>query len=208
MWIDVYDFDGTLYHGDSTIHFWFYCLARKPALLRYLPRQGRAVLMLALRRWDLTRTKSEFFAYLTGIDVPAMAEAFWACPATVKRLMPWFCPEDSELPVVIISASPELTLRPLLARWPTVRLIGTQVNPATGQLLGRNCKGTEKVARLAALVPDAQIRAMYTDDLRADAPLLRLAQQRFHVRGRQARRVWQAEPGRARKDKPNLRVHR
>ena len=40
MRIDVYDFDGTIYDGDSTVDFWLYCLRRKPSLLRFLPHQA------------------------------------------------------------------------------------------------------------------------------------------------------------------------
>ena len=194
MWIDAYDFDGTLYRGDSTVDFCRFCLARKPALLRYLPRQARALWMLAVRRWDLTRAKGELLCFFAGIDAPAMAEAFWARPAAQRRLVPWFTPADSTLPVVILSASPELILRPVVSRWPGVRLIGTRVDAATGALTQRNCKADEKVRRLAEELPDVLIRAMYTDDLKADAPLLRLAQQRYHVQKGQYRRVWDASP--------------
>ena len=33
MRIDVYDFDGTIYDGDSTVDFTRFCLRRHPAVL-------------------------------------------------------------------------------------------------------------------------------------------------------------------------------
>ena len=39
MWIDIYDFDGTIFRGDSTRAFWLYCLRKKPALVKFLPSQ-------------------------------------------------------------------------------------------------------------------------------------------------------------------------
>ena len=38
MRIDVYDFDGTIYDGDSTVDFTRFCLRRHPAVLAGLPR--------------------------------------------------------------------------------------------------------------------------------------------------------------------------
>ena len=37
MRIDVYDFDGTIYDGDSTVDFTRFCLRRHPAVLAGLP---------------------------------------------------------------------------------------------------------------------------------------------------------------------------
>lgn len=37
--MNVYDFDGTIYNGDSTIDFFLYALKRNPSVLRYLPKQ-------------------------------------------------------------------------------------------------------------------------------------------------------------------------
>ena len=49
MRIDVYDFDGTIYDGDSTVDFTRFCLRRHPAVLAGLPRFiGTSVLLLSL----------------------------------------------------------------------------------------------------------------------------------------------------------------
>ncbi|MDR3051767.1 MAG: haloacid dehalogenase-like hydrolase [Oscillospiraceae bacterium] len=189
-WIDVYDFDGTLFYGDSTVHFWLYCLRKKPALARFLPAQLWAVTLTALRVWRWQRAKGLFLCFFRGIDATDMARRFWDDPRTQKRLMPWFQPQHSELPVVIASASPEVTLAPIAARYGAALLVGTQVDASTGALLGPNCRGQEKINRLQAALPGFRVRAMYTDSVRADGPLLRLAQQRYLVRGRQVKRLW------------------
>lgn len=38
MRIDVYDFDGTIYDGDSTVDFTRFCLRRHPGVLAGLPK--------------------------------------------------------------------------------------------------------------------------------------------------------------------------
>ena len=40
MRIDVYDFDGTIYDGDSTVDFTRFCLRRHPAVLAGLAGAG------------------------------------------------------------------------------------------------------------------------------------------------------------------------
>ena len=35
--MNVYDFDGTIYDGDSTLDFWYFCLKKHPQILLYLP---------------------------------------------------------------------------------------------------------------------------------------------------------------------------
>ena len=37
--MNVYDFDKTIYRGDSTKDFYFFLLRRHPVLIRYLPKQ-------------------------------------------------------------------------------------------------------------------------------------------------------------------------
>ena len=61
MRIDVYDFDGTIYDGDSTVDFTRFCLRRHPAVLAGLPRFIGTSVLLALGRRNLTQFKSVLF---------------------------------------------------------------------------------------------------------------------------------------------------
>jgi len=190
MWIDLYDFDGTIFKGDSTRVFWLYCLRKKPALAKHLPRQLAALLMMACKRWDLTRGKGVFLRFVRDIDLESMAERFWVEPRIQRRVAPWFGKRDDALPTVIASASPEILLAPIARRYGVRRLIATRIDPRTGALTSPNCKGEEKVGRLREALPGAMIRAMYTDDRRADGPLLAMAQQKYIVRRGVVKRVW------------------
>ncbi|MBQ7826006.1 MAG: hypothetical protein IJ337_06620, partial [Clostridia bacterium] len=55
-------------------------------------------------------------------------------------------------------------------------LIGTRADGVTGQLIGKNCKGAEKIERIREAMGEYTVRAMYTDDARADGPLLKIAE--------------------------------
>ena len=47
--INVYDFDKTIYDGDSTIDFYLYCLNRNKTLIFMLPTQLYGMLLYILK---------------------------------------------------------------------------------------------------------------------------------------------------------------
>lgn len=99
-------------------------------------------------------------------------------PAALDR-MRWHLAEGHR--VVIVTASLEAYVRPWAHRHGIEEVIGTRLEVdasgrLTGRLVGRNCYGPEKVARLRALVGEIQRERMYAyGDSRGDQELLDLA---------------------------------
>ena len=62
--MNVYDFDKTIYDGDSTVDFFKYCIKRDPRLLRYIFRLGAALLCYILKIYDKTKFKEKFYCFL------------------------------------------------------------------------------------------------------------------------------------------------
>ena len=181
MTLDIYDFDGTLYDGDSTVDFWRFCVRRQPSLLVYLPVQLWGVFGMKLHLLPPEKGKSLFFAFLRRLRQPdTCVTAFWA--AHRDRLAGWFAPLP-EATTVVISASPAFLVRAVCEQAGAQEVLATDMDSATGRIRGRNCKGAEKVRRLHERFGEAvTVRSMYTDSVRADAPLLALAQRRFLVK--------------------------
>ena len=48
--MNVFNFDVTIYDGDSSIDFWLFCLNRKPALFSYFPKQIFGVILYKLKK--------------------------------------------------------------------------------------------------------------------------------------------------------------
>ena len=70
--MNIYDFDGTLYHGDSTMDFLKYSFKKHPSLLRFLPAMGLA----ALRHYgfhSIDKTAMKHYASWNAISAPAPA---------------------------------------------------------------------------------------------------------------------------------------
>jgi phosphatidylglycerophosphatase C len=180
-----FDFDGTLTVRDSFNAFLLWnagpaqailCVARlAPAVLRYLFDRDRARLKSAALRVFL-RGKS--LAWAQG-----RAETF-AKRARLLRPDALTCWENWRArgaQLVIVTASPDFIVAPFARRLGASLLIATRVDTddrerLTGALLGRNCRGAEKVARLREVFgPDVRLEAAY-GDTSGDREMLALAQ--------------------------------
>lgn len=178
--MNVYDFDGTIYGGDSTLRFYRFCLMRHPRLVLRLP--GIAAAAVSFRCGRMTREdfKARFYRGFLPLlpSVSSAVDAFWE--REITRIRPWYRsvtqPTD-----VIVSASPFFLLAPV-CRTLGVTLIASQVDPETGALTGPNLRGEEKVSAFQSAFPAAKIEKFYSDTA-SDAPMAALAAEAFLVRG-------------------------
>ena len=187
--MNVYDFDGTIYTGDSSRDFYIYCLMRQPSLIKLMPRQARAgvaYLMSQARtfnkppheRPDKTAFKEAFYSYLPYVrDITEMVDYFW--DDHLNNLQAWYMliKRDDD---VIISASPVFLLDPI-CRQLNVRLIASDVNSHTGKCISLNCGGREKPIRFRERFPNDIIDKFYSDSDN-DLPMAREATQAFKVK--------------------------
>ncbi len=180
MLADLYDFDKTVYPVDSGSEFWLYCLKKHPKILKHLPFQLYSAAKFLFKKITLTQFKGDFFCFLKSFDALKEAEEFWQERQT--KIFPWFNPRENDVKTVICSASPEFEISPILKKLGADVIIGTKMNPKTGEIEGKNCKGEEKVNRIKSQLPDYEFRNAYTDNPKSDAPLLSLAQNKFLIK--------------------------
>ena len=174
----IYDFDGTIYRGDSTVDFFRFCVRREPRVLADLLCAAPYYGGMALGVVEKTRAKERFYRFLTRIpDVDAMLTAFW--DEHIGCVYPWYLAQRSD-DDVIVSASPAFLLRPACARL-HVNLLASRVDAYTGATDGLNCHGEEKVRRLFLEYSTCRIDRFYSDT-RSDAPLARMARKAYLVR--------------------------
>lgn len=63
----VFDFDDTIYDGDSSIDFYLFCLRKNILLIRYLPIQIYGMIMYKLKLKQKEYFKEKYFSFLKGI---------------------------------------------------------------------------------------------------------------------------------------------
>lgn len=178
--LKIYDFDKTIYDGDASIDFYFYCLRSRPRIIKRLPHQLWHGLLYALRAESKTAFKGHFFIFLRDLDdLEGRVQNFWN--GHKKKLKSWYLAQKRS-DDLIISASPEFLLLPLMNKLKISHLIATKMETTTGSIDGQNCYGKEKAIRLGHMFPGVVVQEVYTDSL-SDLPLLRLAAKPYIVRG-------------------------
>lgn len=179
--MNVYDFDQTIYHGDSTVDFYFYCMRHKPLMLRSIPGIGAAFALYQARIWNKTQFKQQMYRFLTALgDTEQVVHAFWK--SHIGNIKTWYIEKTRREDDVIISASPEFLLKPACEQLGIRYLMASRVDPHTGRYTGINCWGEEKVRRFHEMFGEVPIETFYSDSL-SDTPLARLADTAWIVRG-------------------------
>jgi HAD superfamily phosphoserine phosphatase-like hydrolase len=187
MDIDVYDFDKTIYRGDSSLHFYFYCLKKCPKTLLYVPYQLINFVPYLLGIYNKTEFKEKFYCYLKAIkDIDRLVDSFWSI--NEGKIHRWYVLKKHNKEVVI-SASPEFLLKPICEKLKIMLLIGSKVDKRNGHYTGENCFGEEKVKRLNQRLKDYVIKEFYSDSL-TDAPLARLGEKSFIV-DKESLTIWE-----------------
>lgn len=180
--VDVYDFDKTIYQGDCSIDFYLFCIRKKPKLLASFPFQLWHLWLFIAKLEDRTTFKSHFFTFLRGLgNTGKYVDDFWG--SHYKNIKEWYKKLDHSQDI-IISASPEFLLKPILPKLQVHELVATRMDAKTGVISGQNCRGQEKVVRLKQVLNGRAVRRVYTDSL-ADMPILALAQEKYIVKGNQ-----------------------
>ena len=177
--INAYDFDGTIYDGDSSADFYFYCLKRRPLILICAPIQIWGVLLYFLKIKDKDYMKERIFSFLKYIPkVDNYIEDFWK--KKEKKIKNWYL-EQKQDSDVIISASPEFLLKPIGAKI-GFQVIATKVDKTNGKYLSKNCHDYEKIKRFEKEYKGVKIRKFYSDSIKADLAMLEYAKEGFVVK--------------------------
>lgn len=179
MKIDVYDFDKTIYDGDSTIDFYIYSLRKDIRLIRYLPIQVIYFLKYKIKVVDKETFKEKFFIFLKGIkNVESNVTNFWK---ENKSKIRHEIIQNTENKKYIISASPEFLLQDVCKRIGDFELIATKVNNQSGKFESKNCYGEEKVNRLKNRIGENfNIENFYSDSI-SDKYLAEMAKNSYLV---------------------------
>ena len=190
--LSIYDFDGTIYNGDSLIDFWIFTMRQYPRALLFLPYQIILSILFLVKIKSAKKLKEAFLLPLNFLDAhqqQLLLKHFWI--KHKSKINPWvskhIAKERSErCELICISASPEFLLAPIMNELQFNYLIGSifktnqhgQIKPV---MTSENCKGIEKVNRLNASFDNNYIIHNFYSDHKSDMPLFKLAKNKFLV---------------------------
>lgn len=180
MKINLYDFDNTIYKGDSSTDFFFYAMLKYPKVAKFIPKIIFSAIKYKLHIIKKTKLKENIFSFLQVIpDVDFLISSFWK---THSCYIKGFYLKKDHQNDIIISASPEFLLRPITDELGVLDLIGSKVDAKTGVFKGLNCYGKEKVRRLKKKYQEFEVEEAYSDSY-SDIPILELAKRSYIVKG-------------------------
>ncbi len=178
MKIIAYDFDGTIYDGDSSVDFYKYCFKKKKSISKYWFKQLWFLTLYILGIKSKTEMKTVFFCFLKDFEnKESLLEEFWK--KHMKKIKQWYLEKDHENDI-IISASPEFLLEIPAKKLKVKDLISSVVDLKTGKFLKENCYGEEKVKRINEKYQNVEIKEMYTDST-SDLPMIEVSKHGFMV---------------------------
>lgn len=176
-----YDFDKTIYKGDSSTDFFFYMIFSRPYLLLFIPY---FLIVFALYGMKILKKKKfkecVFFFVPLYSNIDKIVDKFWAKNA--NKLMKWYPPQKQDENDIIVSASLLFIIKPVLEMLNIKNYIATNYNVKTGKIYGENCYGEAKVNEFKRVYPKAKLEAFYSDSL-SDLPMMKLAKKAYLVSG-------------------------
>lgn len=190
----AFDLDGTLTRRDTLLPFLAATAGRARTARAMFALSLQTALVLAGRGSRDAAKERLLMRLLAGLrpeDLEATARAF--VERLVERgLRPWAAARlqwhrEHGHEVVIVTASPEIYVAELARRLGAAAVLGTrlEVDDAgrlTGRLMGANCRGAEKVARLRAWLGTRDVVLIAYGDSKGDRELLARADVGLRVR--------------------------
>ncbi len=179
--MNVYDFDNTIYDGESAFDFFKFCLKKKPKLIKVL-----LPIMCDLIKYKSCKMSKEEFkergAFYTESffnlfdDIYAEIDEFW--DKHQHKIRPFYAKIQKE-DDVIVTANINILVGVMLKRMNVKHYISSVFDMEKGKLL-EVCFADVKVKRFKELYGD-KIDDFYTDSMN-DAPLMELADRVYMVR--------------------------
>lgn len=181
MKVNMYDFDNTIYEGDSSVHFIKYCFKNKYIKLKDIGRIIGSSIKYFFGVINITEFKEKLFGFLVNIgDIDKVVEEFW--DEHYKNIKNFYLKKDHSKDI-INSASPYFLLEPVCNKLGVMDLIASDVNIKNGKYKGKNNNKEVKVKNLYKKYKDCVVEECYSDNPFNDKFILELANKAYVVKG-------------------------
>ena len=178
----VFDFDSTIYRGESPVDFTFYMIRHNRKIIRYVPTILFCLAgykMHLIRKEKLESLSNEFIENVLD-DPDSLSECvsqFWATHAHKlnRDIVSLIDPGD-----VIITASPSFLINGVSEMLNTKHILGTEIDLKEKKLVWYNF-GDNKVDRYRSIYGYRRIDAFYTDSF-YDEYLMGISREVYIVR--------------------------
>ena len=181
-----YDFDNTILHGNSTRRFAFFCTARLPYLVLFVPLIAIASILRVLHIISMNRylhTLEWFIALVPNVDKYVVK--FW--DKNMKHIKPWYL-EQRRDDDIVISASPYFIVEEACKRL-GIACIATDLD-TRARLHSAHVYGKRKVAMFQSVYEDKPLASYYSDSM-TDVPMFQFAERGYYVKGHKVKLLYE-----------------
>jgi phosphoserine phosphatase len=178
--INAYDFDNTLYRGESIFEFACFFIRKHPSTIKYLSKAVK--LYKKYKKNNLTKEEIEetIFSILDSIqvskkEIDRLVEIFWEKNSKKlnKELLKQIKKED-----VILTASPSFLIEKVTL--PTKNIYTSDID-IENRKINFLCFGENKKKKWEELHKNKKIKKLYTDSY-VDMPLMKIAKEVYLVK--------------------------
>ena len=178
--MNAYDFDKTIYKGDSSTDFFLYMILSRPYLIIFLPWFLIVFILYGCKLLSKKSTKQCLFFFVPWYkNIEKIVDKFWARHA--NGIKEWYAKQRRE-DDVIVSASLGFIIKPMLEALNIKYWVATEFNTKTGKIEGENCYGEEKIIGFNKLFESKYLDSFYSDSL-SDLPIMKKAKKAYMVKG-------------------------
>lgn len=198
--IIVYDFDKTIYHGDSSLDFIKYLIFSSSKSWIFLPVQVFYGVLFIVGLISSKKIKEILFLPINNLNIKDLNDKvskFWKKKNNrIYEFMKKQIEKDkNECDYLIcISASPSFLINNIIYKLKFNKLIATEFikdknnDRYISKIQGKNCKGKEKLNRLLLWAEEnnlhISIKKAYTDS-KNDLPLLNESEKKYFIKKQQ-----------------------
>lgn len=181
-----YDFDKTIYKGDSSTDFFFFIILRRPYLLIFTLWFLIVLALYGMKILNKKRTKQCLFFFIPWHhNIEKLVDKFWSKNA--NKIQNWYTTQKKD-DDIIISASLNFIIKPAIEMLNIKNWIATNFNTKNGKIYGENCYGQAKAVEFQRLYPKTTLDAFYSDSY-SDQPMFDLSNEAYLVEGEKLTKI-------------------
>ena len=164
--VNVYDFDNTIYDGETLVDFILYYIKTDKKIWKYVPKLIIIAIKDALHLFTVEQAIEAYASFLEGYyvnlgDTTQNVIKFW--DKNEKKIKPWYAKVQKESDI-IVSGSTDFILDEIMKRMGIKHYIGSSIDKETGKFI-RLCFLENKVKAFYEIYPDKHIENFYTDSM-------------------------------------------
>lgn len=181
--MNVYDFDNTIYRGESGVDLFLGYLKKDPRLLRMFPMAVKCIYKYKTGKMSLDEVMDKYAGVVENFaqtieDIESDVIDFWDKNSNKIKSFYLKQRQDDD---IIISACLDVVLEEICRRLNIKNFVGSKTDLESRKLVDF-CFRENKVKVFKEKFPDAEIDNFYTDSLN-DQPMIDLARNAYLVKG-------------------------